>query len=117
MIVMNKYPYNSGHLMALPLAHKGRIEELTDAEYLDLSQELRRAVRVLEAVYKPGGFNIGMNHGDVAGAGIPAHLHWHVIPRWLGDTNFFPLIAETKVLPETIEQSFAKVAAEFARTA
>ena len=109
MAVLNKFPYNSGHILVLPLLHKGTISDLSKDEYSDLNQVLKISVHAIEKVYGVKGLNIGMNHGEVAGAGIPAHLHWHVIPRWLGDTNFFPIIAETKVLAETLEQSFAKL--------
>lgn len=109
MVVMNKYPYNNGHLLILPQAHIGRIQELSNDGYQDLSKTLRSTVEILENVYELKGFNIGMNHGEVAGAGIPGHLHWHVVPRWHGDTNFFPIIAETKVISETLEQSYARL--------
>jgi len=114
MVVLNKYPYNSGHILILPVRHCGDLLELGDKEYVQLSTLLLATVKILRKVYDTcQGFNIGMNHGKVAGAGIPEHLHWHLVPRWLGDTNFFPLIAETKVHPESLEQSFAKLIIEF----
>jgi ATP adenylyltransferase len=114
MVVMNKYPYNNGHLLVLPQKHIGRIQDLSSEEYDDLSSLLRKTVEILEAVYELKGFNIGMNHGEVAGAGIPSHLHWHVVPRWMGDTNFFPVVAETKVLAETLDQTYQKLKPHFA---
>ena len=115
MAVVNKYPYNTGHILILPERHVGNLWELQEAEYLLLSKLLKKSVEILERAYKPHGMNLGMNHGQVAGAGIPDHLHWHIIPRWSGDTNFFPLIAETKVHPETLEQTYEKLLSEFAQ--
>lgn len=109
MVILNKYPYNTGHLLVLPRRHCGDLLELDRSEYEDLSRLLRASLKILKQSYTCSGFNLGMNHGSVAGAGIPQHLHWHIIPRWLGDTNFFPLIAETKVLPESVEQAYARL--------
>jgi len=108
-IVLNKYPYNNGHLIVCPLKHGSSIFDLTDDEYMDLMKLIRFASKLVKSVYPAQGLNIGINHEKAAGAGIPDHLHWHVIPRWFGDTNFFPVIAETKVLPETLEQSYEKL--------
>ena len=113
-IVLNKYPYNNGHLLVLPLGHVGDLTALSPERYDDLHRTIRIAIKAIEAVYQPTGFNIGLNHGSTAGAGIPEHLHYHVIPRWSGDLNFFPLIANTKVVIETVEQSYEKFAAYFA---
>lgn len=109
MVVLNKYPYNTGHILVLPLRHVGDLTELSEKEYHDQQTLLGRAVRVIKEIYNPSGMNLGMNHGAVAGAGIPDHLHWHIVPRWSGDTNFFPVIAESKVLPETLEQSYERL--------
>ena len=109
VVVLNKFPYNSGHTLVLPKKHCGELFQLSEAEYLDLSVLLRKTAKAIEAVYECQGLNIGLNHGKVAGAGIPDHLHWHIIPRWPGDTNFFPLIAETKVVPESLEQTYEKL--------
>lgn len=108
-IVLNKYPYNTGHLIVAPLKHTGIIFDLNDEEYSDLMFLIRFSSLLVKTVYPAQGLNIGINHEKAAGAGIPDHLHWHVIPRWYGDTNFFPVIAETKVLPETLEQSYEKL--------
>ena len=105
-IVLNKFPYNNGHLLVLPLNHGGDLLKLSSEEYVDLGETLKLAVKAIQKIYEPTGFNIGLNHGLSGGAGIPDHLHYHVIPRWSGDVNFFPLIAETKVVIETLEESF-----------
>ena len=114
MVILNKYPYNTGHLLVIPLRHCGELSDLTESEFLGVNQLLRTSVEILKKEYACAGLNIGMNHGKVAGAGIPDHLHWHIIPRWFGDTNFFPLIAETKVHPETLEQCFERLKPHFA---
>lgn len=109
MMMLNKYPYNSGHILVLPKRHCGDFTELTEEESQDVHKLLKIAVEVLGEVYRPGGFNMGLNLGSVAGAGIPEHLHWHVLPRWAGDANFYPLIAETKVVIETLEQTYERL--------
>ncbi len=108
-ILLNKYPYNTGHVIVAPLKHGGSMFELLEEVYIDLMKTIRFAGEVLIKTYDVKGLNIGVNHGKVAGAGIPEHLHWHVIPRWYGDTNFFPIICETKVFPETLEQTWHKI--------
>ena len=108
-IVLNAYPYNSGHLMVAPHRHVADLTALGDAELVELFAETRRAVAALREAYSPDGFNVGMNLGDVAGAGVPGHLHVHVVPRWGGDTNFMPVTGETKVLPEVLADTFAKL--------
>ncbi len=109
--VLNLYPYNSGHLMVLPYRHVADYTDLTDAEVTDVAGLTRRAMRVLRAVYAPQGFNLGMNQGAVAGAGIAAHLHQHVVPRWAGDANFLPIVARTKALPELLADTRERLAA------
>lgn len=109
MVVLNKFPYNSGHILVLPQRHCGDLLKLSDEEFLDLQETIRNCMAALQEVYQPGGINLGLNHGAVAGAGIPEHLHYHLIPRWAGDLNFFPLIAETKVLVESLEQTYDKL--------
>jgi ATP adenylyltransferase len=98
--ILNKYPYSSGHLMVAPTRHVGSLAELTDDEALEIHRLSVAAVDVLDRVYGPGGFNLGWNLGYVAGAGIAEHVHLHVVPRWSGDTNFMPVLADVKVLPE-----------------
>ena len=109
VMMLNKYPYNSGHILVLPKRHCGDFTDLTAEESSDIQKLLKVAVKVLGEVYRPGGFNMGLNLGSVAGAGIPEHLHWHVLPRWAGDANFYPLIAETKVVIETLEQTYERL--------
>jgi ATP adenylyltransferase len=101
--LLNRYPYNNGHLLIAPLAHKGLLDELTPDELLDANEQVRRLVGALERIMKPDGFNIGINLGKVAGAGLPGHLHWHIVPRWNGDTNFMPVLADVKVIPQSLD--------------
>ena len=101
-VLMNLYPYNSGHLMIAPYAHGGDLAALPDATGDELFALTRRAVAALGAEYRPDGYNVGMNLGQSAGAGVPDHLHVHVVPRWNGDTNFMPVLAGTTVLPEAL---------------
>lgn len=115
LVLMNKYPYNTGHLLVLPRAHVGELWKLDPKVNARLAEWIRKASRILTEELGCQGLNMGMNHGAVAGAGIPDHLHWHLVPRWAGDTNFFPLIAETKALPETVDQTYARLAPHFAR--
>ncbi len=98
--LLNKYPYSSGHLLVAPRRHVGTLAELTDDEALEIHRLAVRAVDVLGSAYGPGGFNLGWNLGHVAGAGIADHVHLHVVPRWSGDTNFMPVLADVKVIPE-----------------
>jgi ATP adenylyltransferase len=108
-VVLNAYPYGSGHLLVVPYRHVGSMEELSDEEYLDFSLTLRDTVAALKATYEPDGMNVGMNIGSAAGAGIPKHLHAHALPRWGGDTNFMTTIGETRVLPESLQSTWQKV--------
>jgi ATP adenylyltransferase len=103
VVVLNRFPYNNGHLLIAPLAHKGRLDELDVDELLDTMETLRRMVCTLEELMRPEGFNIGLNLGAVAGAGLPGHLHWHVVPRWHGDTNFMPVLADVKVIVQSLD--------------
>ena len=100
LALLNKFPYSSGHLMVAPRRHVGELADLTDDEALEIHRLAVAAVDVLQRVYGPGGFNLGWNLGRVAGAGIADHVHLHVVPRWAGDTNFMPVLADVKVIPE-----------------
>jgi ATP adenylyltransferase len=113
-VILNRYPYNNGHLMVVPRRHTPMLDALTPAEWMDLNDLLRGAVDVVREGYSPEGYNIGMNLGHVAGAGIADHLHYHVVPRWGGDTNFMPVLTETKVMVEHLSHSYEKVRALFA---
>lgn len=103
VVVCNLYPYNNGHLMVVPRRHVGEFTELTADESRDAQQLLESAVTALRTALSAQGFNIGLNLGDVGGAGIPGHLHWHLVPRWAGDSNFMPIIAETKVMNQHLQ--------------
>ena len=107
--MLNKYPYNNGHLMVIPRAHASDVHALSDADYQELSDMLRVALRLVGRAYAPQGANVGMNLGRVAGAGIADHLHWHVVPRWGGDTNFMPVVADTKVMVEHLNATWDKL--------
>jgi ATP adenylyltransferase len=101
--LLNRFPYNNGHLLIAPRAHKGDLEELTEVEVADQMRLLKRCKAALRDAIHPHGFNIGMNAGLVAGAGVPGHAHWHIVPRWQGDANFMPVVASTKVIPQSLE--------------
>ena len=112
MTVLNRYPYNNGHLLVAPRSHVGRLNELTPDEQLDLTQTISRMVLLLEKVLQPHGFNIGLNLGRAAGAGVPDHLHWHIVPRWAGDTNFMTTLAGIRVIPQSLEALWAALVKE-----
>jgi len=108
-VILNRYPYTSGHLMVVPYLHGKDLADLPDDTLLEMMQLTQKAVRVLGQEYQPQGFNIGMNLGAVAGAGITEHLHMHVVPRWQGDANFVSVIGQTRVLPETLEETYHRM--------
>jgi ATP adenylyltransferase len=108
-VLLNRYPYNNGHLMVAPYRHTADFAGLDPATASEIMHVTQRGVGVLEQAYKPDAFNVGLNLGRAAGAGVPDHLHVHVVPRWNGDTNFMPVLAETKVLPETLEQTYDRL--------
>jgi ATP adenylyltransferase len=108
-VVLNAYPYASGHLMVMPVRHVGDLEELDDREAGGLWRELADAVRALKTAYTPDGLNVGANLGRSAGAGVPGHFHMHCVPRWNGDTNFMTTLAETRMLPEALPATYEKV--------
>ncbi len=108
-VILNKYPYTSGHLMIAPLAHQASPEDLDSATRAELMELVAQFMGVLRKAYNPQAFNIGMNIGEAAGAGVPGHAHIHIVPRWNGDTNFMSTTGEVRVLPETLEQTFARV--------
>jgi ATP adenylyltransferase len=108
-VVMNAYPYASGHVLVLPLRHVGPMAELTAGESAELWSATQDAVAAIEGAFDPDGLNMGANLGRAAGAGLPGHLHLHVLPRWSGDTNFMTSVAETRVLPETLQLSWKRL--------
>jgi ATP adenylyltransferase len=112
-VVMNLYPYNSGHLMVVPNRHIGQLSDLQPEEMLELGKLLQQTVNVLERAMQPQGFNIGMNLGRIAGAGIANHIHYHLVPRWGGDTNFMPVVGQTKVLSESLQEGWEKLTKAF----
>lgn len=113
-VLLNKFPYNPGHVMVAPAAHKADLAELDDEESAALMKALRVTLSVLRETLTPEGFNVGANIGRVSGAGIPDHVHLHVVPRWNGDTNFMPVISEVKVVNEHVKQTAEKLRAAFA---
>ncbi|NPA40935.1 MAG: HIT domain-containing protein [Aquificae bacterium] len=108
-IILNKYPYNSGHLMVVPIKHTGNYEELSQETVIDMDRLLRLSLKALKKVFHPHGFNIGYNIGRPAGAGLETHIHMHVVPRWNGDTNFMPVIGKTKVISQDLETTYDRL--------
>jgi ATP adenylyltransferase len=117
LVMLNKYPYNSGHLLLAPKRHENQLENLLEQEHRDLQEALRRSLAIVRAVLNPGGINLGMNLGKCAGAGVEDHLHWHVVPRWEGDTNFMPVVGETRVMPQHLLDSYDRLKPHFAAMA
>jgi ATP adenylyltransferase len=109
-VMLNAFPYNNGHVMVSPYAHVPSIEELDDPVLLDLMHLTQRSLGALREAYAPEGFNIGVNQGKIAGAGVEGHVHLHIVPRWGADTNFMPVIASTRVLPQSLEDSYRALA-------
>ena len=110
---MNRFPYTNGHLMVVPNRHVASIEELDEGEMLELMALLKKSILILKMALKPNGFNVGMNIGREAGAGIEDHIHFHIVPRWNGDTNFMPILVETKVVPEYLEKTYERLISFF----
>lgn len=108
-VIMNLYPYNNGHLMIVPYKHTYTIEKLSKAEAADFIELTGKSVTVLKKAFSPDGFNIGMNLMEAAGAGIEAHIHMHIVPRWNGDTSFMPVLFETRVIPESLDDTYSKL--------
>jgi len=107
--IMNRYPYNNGHLMVAPVRHIGALEYLNDDEILEINCLLVRVIKAINITMKPQGFNIGINQGQVAGAGVVDHIHVHIVPRWQGDTNFMPILSDTKIVSEALLHTYEKI--------
>ncbi len=112
-VMMNKYPYINGHLLVSPRRHTPGLDDLTPEEMLDLFAKLRESIAILKKTMSAEGFNVGLNLGVVAGAGVESHLHFHVVPRWNGDTNYIPVFAEVRVIPEHFRQTYERLAPHF----
>ena len=108
-VIMNRFPYNSGHLMILPVRHTSEFQSITETEHREMTELLAASQRALNELSHPQAFNIGMNLGRIAGAGIEDHLHWHIVPRWNGDTNFMPVLSDVKVVSEAMEEQWGRL--------
>jgi ATP adenylyltransferase len=109
LVMLNKFPYNNGHLLVAPRRHMAELDELSPVEMAELSRALQLSVTVLKKALNPQGFNLGMNLGTIAGAGVAWHLHYHIVPRWKGDTNFMPVLADVRVVPEHLDQTYERL--------
>jgi len=115
-VILNKYPYTSGHLMVVPMQHQASLEDLNPAARAEMMELVTQFIVILRAIYNPEGFNVGINVGDAAGAGVPGHVHIHLVPRWTGDTNFMTTVGQTRVLPETLDQTYLRVRETWEKT-
>jgi ATP adenylyltransferase len=106
IVVLNRYPYNNGHLLVAPCVHRGTLRELDGPDLIEPIQTLRRMTLILDRMLRPQGYNLGLNQGKAAGAGLPGHLHWHLVPRWDGDTNFMPVLGHSKVIVESLNEFY-----------
>ncbi len=116
-VVLNRYPYNNGHLLVAPRSHKGSLGELGGAELTEPVETIRAVMTALDRLLRPQGYNVGLNQGRSAGAGLPGHLHWHVVPRWDGDTNFMPVLGDAKVIVESLHAFYDRLRDEIDRAA
>src|SRR5262249_31369681 len=103
VVILNRFPYNNGHLLIAPRAHKAPLQHLDSADLLDSMQLLQRLIALVDELMRPDGYNVGLNLGRAAGAGLPGHLHWHLVPRWNGDTNFMPVMSDARVIVQSLE--------------
>jgi ATP adenylyltransferase len=114
LAMLNRYPYNNGHILVAPQRHISCLEKIDDDTHLELMQTLSRMIVILKKTIQPEGFNVGLNLGKVAGAGLPGHLHWHIVPRWSGDTHFMPILAGVRVIPQSLEELWGIITKELA---
>lgn len=114
VVVLNRFPYNNGHLLVAPRVHLGTLGELSGADLTEPLEAMQRAMEALDRVLRPQGYNVGLNQGRAAGAGLPGHLHWHVVPRWDGDTNFMPVLGRAKVIVESLDEFYDRFVASLA---
>lgn len=112
-VIMNKYPYNNGHLMVVPYRHTSEFDSFSDAEKLEMMNLVSKSMNVLKKTVSPDGFNVGLNIGKIAGAGIDDHLHFHIVPRWVADTNFMPVVGQTKVISEGLGETWERLKEDF----
>ena len=115
MVVLNRFPYNNGHLLVAPNVHQGTLGALSGADLIEPVETIQQVVRILDRMLRPQGYNIGLNQGKSAGAGLPGHLHWHIVPRWDGDTNFMPILGQAKVIVESLLDFYDRFTLELSR--
>lgn len=115
-VTLNRFPYSNGHLMVIPYIHVASLEDLDESTLSEMMQAVNLSLTALRAAYDPHGFNIGVNLGKAAGAGIAEHVHMHIVPRWTADTNFMPVVSETRVIPEMLEEAYARLKPIFEKT-
>lgn len=116
LVMLNLYPFTSGHLLVIPYRHAGELEEINDAESLECAQLMQKSVSVLKTGLSPDGFTLGLNIGRAAGAGVPGHLHWHVVCRWSGDSNFLPVVGGSRLLSVSIEETYTRITGAWAKS-
>jgi len=112
LVVLNRFPYNNGHLLVAPCVHRGSLGELDGLELFEPIATVARMIAILDRMLEPQGYNVGLNQGKAAGAGLPGHLHWHIVPRWDGDTNFMPVLGQTKVIAESLHEFYDRLLKE-----
>ncbi len=112
VVVLNRFPYNNGHLLVAPIVHRGTLGELSGADLFEPIETLRNLMSILDRMLQPHGYNVGLNQGKASGAGLPGHLHWHIVPRWDGDSNFMPVLANSKVIVESLLEFYDRLVAE-----